>query len=109
MVGSIFGVDAGRQVQAVSACTGRERSAITQIADGGRVGRRERSQRRLEKPWARAIVAPSVSWARSCAALDMESIMQIMLPPVPPARALPSCHGGRRGSGGAVADQSEHE
>jgi hypothetical protein len=66
-------VDAGRQVQALAACTGRERSAITQIADGGRVGRRERSQRRLEKPWARAIVAPSVSWARSCAALDMES------------------------------------
>jgi hypothetical protein len=66
-------VDAGREVQAVPVCTGRERSAITQIADGGRVGRRERSQRRLGKPWARAIVTSSASWARSCAALDMES------------------------------------
>ncbi len=28
--------------------------------DGGRVGRRDRSQRRLGKPWARAIVTPSV-------------------------------------------------
>jgi hypothetical protein len=73
MIDSISSVDAGRQVQAVSACTGQERSAITQNADGGRDGRRERSQRRLGKPWARVIVTSGVSWARSCAALDMES------------------------------------
>src|SRR5260221_14631538 len=59
MVDSIFSVDAGRRT--------------------GRVGRRERSQRRLVMPWARAIVTPSVSWARSCAALDMESTIQIVL------------------------------
>jgi hypothetical protein len=69
MVDFILSVDAGRQLQAVPACSGRERSAITQIADGGRVGRREHSKRRLEKPWAGVIVAPSVSWA----AMDMES------------------------------------
>src|SRR3989442_13744199 len=55
MVDSMFSVDAGRRT--------------------GRVGRRERSQRRLGKPWARVIVTPSVAWARSCAALDMESII----------------------------------
>ena len=55
MVDSIFGVDAGRSPLGV--------------------GRWEHSQRRLRKPWARVIVTAGVSWARSCAATDMESII----------------------------------
>jgi hypothetical protein len=55
MVDSISAVDAGRRT--------------------GRVGRWERSQRKLGKPWARVIVPSSVPWARSCAAMDMESII----------------------------------
>src|SRR5258706_15835945 len=55
MIDSLFGVDAGRST--------------------GHVGRRERSRRRLVMPWARVIVTPNVSWARSCAAVDGESII----------------------------------